>query len=196
MGDDHWRFSIMSVSRPGDCSIAGPSCSACRAFPRGFAFNAVPEEEKLPATTPPPGGAGPPGCPALSNRERDYCAAPPRADISPSGSWVPCKRHRLFVAHLPTAGCAATRSRAGPPLGGAFWDGGAETFVHKGINGRWRDTLPEDCARYERVAVEQLGEACARWLATGERRDRSAEAYELLALDLQLISPKTSTAPA
>src|ERR671919_2788092 len=60
MGDDHWRFSIMSVSRPGDCSIAGPSCSACRAFPRGFAFNAVPEEEKLPATTPPPGGPGPP----------------------------------------------------------------------------------------------------------------------------------------
>ena len=61
------------------------------------------------------------------------------------------------------------------------------------INGRWRDTLtPEDCARYERVAVEQLGEACARWLATGERRDRSAEAYELLALD----PPRTSNAPA
>jgi aryl sulfotransferase len=58
------------------------------------------------------------------------------------------------------------------PLGGAFWDGGAETFVHKGTNGRWRDTLTlEDCARYERMAEEQLGNACAHWLATGERVD-------------------------
>jgi aryl sulfotransferase len=30
---------------------------------------------------------------------------------------------------------------ASVPLGGAFWDGGAQTFVHKGINGRWRDEL-------------------------------------------------------
>ncbi len=61
----------------------------------------------------------------------------------------------------------ATRS---VPLGGAFWDGGAETFVHKGTNGRWRDMLtPLDCARYERMALERLGEECARWLATGER---------------------------
>jgi aryl sulfotransferase len=58
------------------------------------------------------------------------------------------------------------------PLGGAFWDGGAQTFVHKGTNGRWRDTLTaEDCARYEQMAVDQLGEDCARWLATGERID-------------------------
>ena len=27
------------------------------------------------------------------------------------------------------------------PLGGAFWDGGAETFINKGTNGRWRDVL-------------------------------------------------------
>lgn len=56
------------------------------------------------------------------------------------------------------------------PLGGVFWDGGAATFINKGTNGRWRDTLtPEDCARYEAVAREQLGDDCARWLATGER---------------------------
>ena len=61
------------------------------------------------------------------------------------------------------------------PLGGAFWDGGATTFVHKGTNGRWRDRLtPEDCARYERVAVEQLGEECARWLATDAGAGSSA----------------------
>ena len=55
------------------------------------------------------------------------------------------------------------------PLGGLFWDGGAKTFLHKGTNGRWRDALTaEDVARYERCAKEQLGEACAHWLATGE----------------------------
>jgi len=58
------------------------------------------------------------------------------------------------------------------PAGGAFWDGGAETFIHKGTNGRWRDTLsPAEIARYEERALAELGEACARWLATGERVD-------------------------
>lgn len=55
------------------------------------------------------------------------------------------------------------------PLGGVFWDGGAETFINKGTNGRWRDTLTaEDVSRYEAMAQEQLGAACARWLATGD----------------------------
>jgi aryl sulfotransferase len=59
----------------------------------------------------------------------------------------------------------ATRS---VPLGGAFWDGGAQTFVHKGTNGRWRDTLTaEDVARYEAKALSELGPECARWLAHG-----------------------------
>jgi aryl sulfotransferase len=54
------------------------------------------------------------------------------------------------------------------PLGGAFWDGGAQTFVHKGENGRWRDTLtPTDVARYEAKALEELGPECAHWLAHG-----------------------------
>jgi aryl sulfotransferase len=56
------------------------------------------------------------------------------------------------------------------PLGGAFWDGGAQTFVHKGENGRWRETLTaEDCERYEAAALRELGPECARWLATGSR---------------------------
>ena len=54
------------------------------------------------------------------------------------------------------------------PLGGAFWDGGAATFIHKGINGRWRNELSErDCRLYEATARRELGEACAYWLATG-----------------------------
>ena len=55
------------------------------------------------------------------------------------------------------------------PLGGAFWDAGAKVFINKGVNGRWTETLPEeDSEAYERRAVEELGEACARWLATGD----------------------------
>ncbi len=56
------------------------------------------------------------------------------------------------------------------PACGVFWDGGAETFIHKGTNGRWRDVLTaEDSARYEAVARERLGVDCAAWLATGKR---------------------------
>ena len=55
------------------------------------------------------------------------------------------------------------------PLGGAFWEGGAQTFLHKGTNGRWRDVLTaDDQRRYEQLAREKLGEACAAWLATGQ----------------------------
>ena len=54
------------------------------------------------------------------------------------------------------------------PLGGAFWDGGARTFIHKGKNGRWRDTLSaEDVQKYEDRALEELGPDCAKWLAEG-----------------------------
>lgn len=55
------------------------------------------------------------------------------------------------------------------PLGGIFWDGGAETFINKGTNGRWRDALnQEECAAYEAAAERELGPACARWLADGK----------------------------
>ena len=54
------------------------------------------------------------------------------------------------------------------PLGGAMWNGGAKTFIHKGTKGRWRDMLTEeDSRRYEEMAYERLGDECARWLLTG-----------------------------
>src|SRR3546814_18416672 len=53
---------------------------------------------------------------------------------------------------------------ASVPLGGAFWDGGAQTFVHKGTNGRWRDLLTaEACAAYQRRALAEPGPDCAAW---------------------------------
>ncbi|MDP6642842.1 MAG: sulfotransferase domain-containing protein [Rhodospirillales bacterium] len=55
------------------------------------------------------------------------------------------------------------------PLQGSLWEGGAETFVNKGTNGRWLDTLTDaDVAVYEKRADDELGADCARWLATGE----------------------------
>jgi aryl sulfotransferase len=55
------------------------------------------------------------------------------------------------------------------PLGGAFWEGGAQTFINKGVNGRWLDTLTAwDIADYDEAALVELGPECARWLATGE----------------------------
>jgi aryl sulfotransferase len=57
------------------------------------------------------------------------------------------------------------------PLGGAFWDAGAEVFIHKGVNGRWADTLSAaESAEYERRAIAELGEECAGWLAGGSSR--------------------------
>jgi aryl sulfotransferase len=58
------------------------------------------------------------------------------------------------------------------PLGGAFWDAGAEVFIHKGTNGRWRDILSAaESAEYEKRAEAELGADCARWLATGQGID-------------------------
>lgn len=55
------------------------------------------------------------------------------------------------------------------PLAGAFWDGGAQTFLHRGTNGRWRDVLKTDeILKYEYRAAQELEADCARWLATGQ----------------------------
>ncbi len=55
------------------------------------------------------------------------------------------------------------------PVGGAFWDGGAQTFINQGTNGRWRDLLTaEEIEKYQRLAADQLGPQCAHWLASGK----------------------------
>jgi aryl sulfotransferase len=55
------------------------------------------------------------------------------------------------------------------PMNGAAWDGGAATFMHKGVNGRWKDVLtPAESLAYELLMQERLGPECAHWLKTGE----------------------------
>jgi aryl sulfotransferase len=54
------------------------------------------------------------------------------------------------------------------PLGGAMWKGGGQTFINRGVNGRWSDALSaEEIAAYDRKAVAELGPECAAWLAHG-----------------------------
>ena len=54
------------------------------------------------------------------------------------------------------------------PLGGVIFTGGADSFIFKGINDRWRNTLNKaDIEAYEARALVEVGPECAHWLATG-----------------------------
>jgi aryl sulfotransferase len=56
------------------------------------------------------------------------------------------------------------------PNGGSSWNGGAQTFINKGTNGRWRDTLSAaEVAAYEQKAEAELGFECAAWLERGAK---------------------------
>jgi len=79
-------------------------------------------------------------------------------------------RFPAMVEHCSFAWMKANATKS-TPLGGAIWDRGAEVFINKGTNGRWRDVLtPEDVDRYEATAREQLGKECAAWLAMERRK--------------------------
>lgn len=54
------------------------------------------------------------------------------------------------------------------PGGGHFWKGGANTFLHKGTNGRWRDILSkEEMALYDAACKRVLSHECREWLENG-----------------------------
>jgi aryl sulfotransferase len=80
----------------------------------------------------------------------------------PQAKWPDAVRHCTFDYMKANAERFA-------PGGGAIWQGGADTFIHKGVNGRWKDVLSADSSQaYESMAIEKLGADCARWLLTGE----------------------------
>ena len=92
------------------------------------------------------------------------------------GIEVAAKRWPAIVEHCSFDWMKANAAKAAP-LGGVFWDGGAETFINKGTNGRWREVLSrEESMKYERLALENLGPDCARWLAKGTLAQRVAAA--------------------
>lgn len=54
------------------------------------------------------------------------------------------------------------------PGGGRNWKGGADTFMNKGTNGRWREVFSEEeLAQYDAAVARGLTPECAQWLATG-----------------------------
>lgn len=72
-----------------------------------------------------------------------------------------------IVSHCTFAYMKAHSSQVSP-RGGAGWQNGGDTFINKGVNGRWRDRLTaEEVAAYDSRAEDELGHACARWLAEG-----------------------------
>lgn len=77
------------------------------------------------------------------------------------------ERWETIVEHCTFAWMKRNATKS-TPLGGLFWDGGAETFIHKGVNGRWCDVLTAaEINEYEQRAMSELGPDCARWLANG-----------------------------
>ena len=56
------------------------------------------------------------------------------------------------------------------PRAGEGFDGGAQRFLFKGTNGRWREALDADeLALWDAAVARQLPPACARWLEHGAR---------------------------
>jgi aryl sulfotransferase len=56
------------------------------------------------------------------------------------------------------------------PGGGAFWNGGADTFLNRGTNGRWREVLSdEELALYEAACERTLPPECRDWMEQGRR---------------------------
>jgi aryl sulfotransferase len=56
------------------------------------------------------------------------------------------------------------------PNAAMAWDGGAERFLYKGVNGRWKEVLTaEDLAAYDARVKAEFSPALAAWLGHGRR---------------------------
>jgi aryl sulfotransferase len=72
--------------------------------------------------------------------------------------------------------CTFEAMRARPAEIGTFWnfEGGAESFLFKGTNGRWRDVLTQDeLSAYARRVAEILPPDAAEWLERGGREKQT-----------------------
>lgn len=76
----------------------------------------------------------------------------------------------LWPALVEAASFAAMKA-AGDillPHAGHIWEGGADRFLHKGTNNRWRDVLTaSDIELYETRLRTSLPQQCADWLSRG-----------------------------
>jgi len=75
-----------------------------------------------------------------------------------------------ILEHCSFAWMKTNAAKLSPRAYVAF-KGGGQTFFHRGINGRWSETLTSaEAAEYDVYSVHELGRECASWLASGESR--------------------------
>ena len=54
------------------------------------------------------------------------------------------------------------------PSASEIWQGGGQTFLHKGTNGRWRDVFAEeDLALYDEKVKAEFSPELAHWIEFG-----------------------------
>jgi len=76
----------------------------------------------------------------------------------------------LWPKLIAAAGFEAMKSKAAElmPSAGDIWQGGGDTFLHKGVNGRWRNVFdPADLALYEAKVKAEFSPELAHWLEFG-----------------------------
>ncbi|KAF5660120.1 n-hydroxyarylamine sulfotransferase [Fusarium heterosporum] len=81
---------------------------------------------------------------------------------------LPEDKFKAALEHCTFDWMKAHAELASPPQAEVAWENGAQDFINKGSNSRWKDVLSEeDCRLYEEKAREELGEECANWLQNG-----------------------------
>jgi aryl sulfotransferase len=69
---------------------------------------------------------------------------------------------------LATFASMKERAEQVVPAGGVAFQGGAQRFLYKGTNGRFREVLgDDDLALWQANVARQLAPACAHWLEHG-----------------------------
>ncbi|KAG9252408.1 P-loop containing nucleoside triphosphate hydrolase protein [Emericellopsis atlantica] len=81
---------------------------------------------------------------------------------------MPEDKFQAAVEHSSFAWMKEHAEMSAPPQAEVAWENGAQDFINKGTNSRWKDVLSqEDNKRYLDKAREELGEECANWLQNG-----------------------------
>jgi aryl sulfotransferase len=80
---------------------------------------------------------------------------------------VPEEKWPMLADAATFAAMKRDKALLGPEMG-MFFEGGADRFLYKGTNDRWRDVLTaEDLALYEAAAARTLTPELKRWLEAG-----------------------------
>lgn len=86
---------------------------------------------------------------------------------------MPEEKWNAAVEHSKFEWMKAHAEMSAPPQAAMAWEEGAQSFIHKGTNSRWKDRLSEeDNRQYEERARQELGEECAHWLQYGNQKTR------------------------